>query len=152
MIQNNFCKFIMLPSGFLRCPNCDQADYPPADSNGGPKWIVPSDPNMWLIRPCVLKSDLKLLGNKSTTSGPGTELKKLLSYLGIFADGDCPCNAHASEMDHNGPDWCEQNIETVVGWLEEEATKRNLPFFRFAGRQIVKLAIWRARRKATHSK
>jgi hypothetical protein len=39
-------------------------------------------------------------------------------------------------MDRLGVDWCEQNLEKIVGWLKEEAIKRKLPFFRFAGRRL----------------
>lgn len=51
-------------------------------------------------------------------------------------------------MDEWGPDICEQNLPTIVGWLEEQAKARGLPFVRFAGEQAVKLAIRRARKKA----
>jgi hypothetical protein len=81
-------------------------------------------------------------------SGPGTELKALLKdWLGIQASPNCSCNARARQMDEWGPDLCEQNIPTIVGWLEEQATARKLPFVRFAAEQAVKLAIRRARKK-----
>jgi hypothetical protein len=84
-----------------------------------------------------------------TTGGPGTELKALLkSWLGIVATPNCSCNAHARQMDEWGPDVCEQNLPTIVGWLEGQAKARKLPFVRFLGEQAVKLAIRRARRKA----
>lgn len=83
------------------------------------------------------------------TSGPGTELKALLKdWLGIQASPNCSCNARARQMDEWGPDVCEQNLPTIVGWLEEQATARKLPFVRFAAEQAVKLAIRRARKKA----
>lgn len=44
-------------------------------------------------------------------------------------------------MNQQGCDWCEKHIDTVVGWLREEATKRKLPFIDFAGKLIVKRAI-----------
>src|SRR5699024_4347952 len=50
--------------------------------------------------------------------GPGTELKKLLSRIGIRALGNCQCNARAAEMDRGGADWCRENLETIVGWLK----------------------------------
>jgi hypothetical protein len=81
--------------------------------------------------------------------GPGTELKKLLkNWLGITASPNCACNARARQMDQWGPDLCEQNLPEIVGWLEEQARARNLPFVRFAGEQAVKLAIRRARKAA----
>lgn len=81
--------------------------------------------------------------------GPGTELKALLKdWLGIQASPNCSCNARARQMDEWGPDLCEQNLATIVGWLEEQAKARKLPFVRFAAEQAVKLAIRRARKKA----
>jgi hypothetical protein len=81
--------------------------------------------------------------------GPGTELKKLLSRIGISSTPDCSCNARARTMDENGCDWCEANIDTIVGWLREEATKRKLPFVDIAGRLLVKRAIRNARKAAS---
>jgi hypothetical protein len=83
------------------------------------------------------------------TSGPGTELKKLLKLIGITATPNCSCNARARTMDANGCDWCEANLETIVGWLREEATKRRLPFLDAAGRMLVKRAINNARKAAS---
>lgn len=84
--------------------------------------------------------------------GPGTELKRLLRrWLGIVATPDCPCNAHAAEMDRREaaePGWCEANVETIVEWLRAEATRRGLPFADAAGRLLVRRAIANARRKA----
>lgn len=82
-------------------------------------------------------------------SGPGTELKALLKdWLGIQASPNCSCNARARQMDEWGPDLCEENLPTIVSWLEEQAKARKLPFVRFAAEQAVKLAIRRARKKA----
>jgi hypothetical protein len=83
------------------------------------------------------------------TYGPGTELKKLLATIGITASPACSCNARAAEMDRKGCDWCEENIDTIVGWLREEATKRRLPFLDAAGRLLVKRAIRNARKAAS---
>lgn len=80
--------------------------------------------------------------------GAGTELKKMLAAVGIESTPNCACNRRAAEMDARGPDWCEENIDTIVGWLREEATKRNLPFLDAAGRLLVRRAIANARRAA----
>jgi len=85
------------------------------------------------------------------THGPGTELKKLLARVGITASPDCACNARAAEMDRREqetPGWCEANLDTIVGWLREQATARGLPFLDLAGRLLVKRAIQNARRNA----
>jgi len=81
-------------------------------------------------------------------SGPGTELKKLLARVGIIATPDCSCNARAAEMDRQGVKWCEANLDTIVGWLREQAEARGLPFIDLAGRLLVRRAIRNARRNA----
>jgi hypothetical protein len=82
-------------------------------------------------------------------AGPGTELKKLLSKIGIVATPTCSCNARAAKMDEWGPDVCEkEKMDEIVGWLREEATKRNLPFVDMAGRLIIRRAISNARKAA----
>lgn len=79
--------------------------------------------------------------------GPGTELKKLMRRHGINPDeAGCQCNAHAAKMDRLGNDWCEANIETIVGWMREEAERRGLPFVEFYARWLVKRSIKNARR------
>ena len=82
--------------------------------------------------------------------GPGTELKALLKRVGIVASPGCSCNTRAKLMDANElkePGWCEKNLETICDWLQEEATKRKLPFFRMAGKILVRKAIRNARKK-----
>jgi hypothetical protein len=73
-------------------------------------------------------------------------LKKLLKKIGITATPNCSCNARARTMDEKGCDWCEANIDEIVGWLREEAAKRGLPFVDMAGRMLVKRAIRNARK------
>lgn len=81
--------------------------------------------------------------------GPGTELKNLLSFFGIYSvPENCSCNARAAIMDAWGCDECERRIDEIVGWLREEAHKRGLPFVDVAGRMLVRRAIKNARRAA----
>lgn len=87
--------------------------------------------------------------NHAPVHGPGTELKKLLSRIGITATPNCSCNARARRMDEEEakePGWCEAHLDEIVGWLREEATKRGLPFLDAAGRVLVKRAISNARK------
>jgi len=44
-------------------------------------------------------------------------------------------------MDFMGTTWCENNIDTIVGWLKEESEKRGLPFIDWPTRVLVKKAI-----------
>jgi hypothetical protein len=87
-------------------------------------------------------------GQKLSTGRPGTELRTILASIGITASRGCSCAAKAHTMDELGIEWCEANIDTIVGWLREEAEKRGLPFLDVAGRMLVRRAIKNARRKA----
>lgn len=80
-------------------------------------------------------------------SGPGGHLKAILAAMGIKAGRHCSCSKRAAYMDYMGPRWCEENIELIVGWLQDEAKKRRLPFFKTAGRMLVRRAIMLARRR-----
>jgi len=100
-----------------------------------------------VIRNCVLLNEPPT----PPAHGPGTELKKLLAKVGITAAPDCACNARAAEMDRQGVEWCEANIDTIVGWLREQATARGLPFLDVAGRLLVRRAISNARKAAAGS-
>jgi hypothetical protein len=51
-------------------------------------------------------------------------------------------------MDRQGVEWCEGNLDTIVGWLREQAEARGLPFLYLAGRLLVRRAIANARRNA----
>jgi len=85
----------------------------------------------------------------SPSSGPGTELKKLLKSVGIEAKPDCSCNKRAQLMDQNEarePGWCEAHIEEISGWLQEEAKKRGLPYIASAGKLLIRIAIKRAKK------
>jgi len=79
-------------------------------------------------------------------SGPGTELKKLLSKLGLKPAPNCKCNTRMLVMNQMGIDWCKQHIDTIVGWLKEEADRAKLPFTKIGAKIIVKRAISNARK------
>lgn len=79
-------------------------------------------------------------------NGPGTQLSKMIKSLGIHMSDSCSCRRHALEMNEKGNDWCEQNIDTVVGWLEQEAKNRGLPFVKMVGKVMVGRAIKKSRK------
>lgn len=87
------------------------------------------------------------------SAGPGTELKKLLAswpWRLVATDG-CACSHRALLMNEHEavePGWCAANIDTIVGWLREEASARRLPFVNAAGRMLVRRAIKNAKRAA----
>lgn len=74
--------------------------------------------------------------------GPGCHLKRILGWMAIKDDGTCKCDEHAAQMDAWGPDGCEQNIGTILGWLRAASEKRFplVPFVDAAGLAM----IWRA--------
>lgn len=74
-------------------------------------------------------------------NGPGTVLSKMLAKIGIKSTPNCSCRRRAMEMNTRGPDWCAENVDTIVGWLREESEKRKLPFVDFAGRLLIQRAI-----------
>lgn len=78
--------------------------------------------------------------------GPGTELKKILARFGIKATVNCKCNTRARAMDDYGVEWCEDNLETIVEWMKEEAANRGVPFVSALARMIVRRAIADAKR------
>ena len=84
------------------------------------------------------------------TSGPGTELSKLLKRFGISPTPTCQCRAKQQQMDLWGCDECErpERIAEVVAVMRSEAEARGLPFLDMAGRLLVKRAISNARRNA----
>lgn len=79
--------------------------------------------------------------------GPGAELKRLLArWLGVKDSQGCRCDARAHKMNLWGCDGCEQRLDTIVGWLRDEAGRRGLPFFKPAASALVRAAIRAARK------
>jgi hypothetical protein len=119
------------------------------------------------VEPCILSRDGDLLTIDTThesypsvdrtekyykpvemiQDGAGSELKNLLRMVGITSSPNCKCNLYAAHMNNMGTEWCSDNIDEIVSWLKEEATKRKLPFSKALAKQVVKLAIRRAIKK-----
>jgi hypothetical protein len=134
-----FCSWLPCEDGRARCSRCGleircRERMPIA--------------NCWIEGDPPLPVPLAFAAEPPSGCLAGTALKSLLASIGITATPDCPCNARANEMDRRGCDWCEENIDTIVGWLREQAEARGLPFFDAAGRVIVRRAIKNARRAA----
>jgi hypothetical protein len=83
------------------------------------------------------------------TSGPGTELSRLLKRFGIEPTPTCKCRAKAAQMNAWGCDECAkpERIDEVVAVMREEAKARSLPFLDAAGRVLVRRAISNARKE-----
>lgn len=67
-------------------------------------------------------------GPNCKIGGPGTELKRLLKHLGVVSDSNCDCDWHVVEMDYWGSEKCRLEINTILGWLKESATKKEWPW------------------------
>jgi hypothetical protein len=84
--------------------------------------------------------------------GPGAILSQMIKSVGIVMTEGCSCKRHAILMNEKGNDWCEQNIDTIVGWLREESKKRKLPFIDTIGKLIVNRAIKKSRLLSSNQK
>lgn len=83
----------------------------------------------------------------TTASGAGTELKQLLNKLWLTPSANCRCDEHVAMMNLNGIQWCKDNIESIVGWLDTEARRVGYPFSKIAARALVRRAIKNAEKK-----
>jgi hypothetical protein len=150
-----------LPSchGECLCP----VDHEPVIKHGiegkCPRGLYPDDLEAVLAARLRAMEERRRLANdppqpprKNFTQGPGTELHKLLRGWPwrIEIEPGCACMRHILEMNEKGPDWCEANLDTVVGWLRIEHARRKMkmPFIEAGARLLVKLAIGKARKKA----
>ena len=78
--------------------------------------------------------------------GPGTVLSSMIKSLGIHMSDSCSCRRHALAMNEQGNDWCANNVDTIVGWLREEAKRRGLPFVDMIGKVMVNRAVKKSRK------
>lgn len=107
------------------------------------------------VQPCIVSEDGDMVTvnerhpsyPKAPGQGPGTELTKIIAWMGLTPAPGCACKKRARYMDKMGCDWCEQNMGQIVGWLQEEhaRTKSIIPFVSFAAEKLVRLAVRRAR-------
>ena len=81
--------------------------------------------------------------SKRRVTGVGSVLSSIFKTIGIVVSEDCSCKRHAVEMDRRGTRWCLDNLDKIVGWLEEEAKARELVFFR-AGVSLALYGLLRA--------
>lgn len=73
--------------------------------------------------------------------GVGFELEKLIKKLHLKPAAGCKCASRIQRMNTEGVDWCSNNIDTIVGWLEEEADRAKLPFNRTVAKLLIRRAI-----------
>jgi hypothetical protein len=78
--------------------------------------------------------------------GPGSILAGMFSALGIKATPNCSCKKRALEMNIRGIEWCEENLETICGWLREESQNRGIPYIDAVAKMVVKRAISKSKK------
>jgi hypothetical protein len=81
----------------------------------------------------------------TTPFGPGTELKKLISWFYSPDKKKCKCLTRIAKMNQWGPDKCEQRMDTIVRWLKHSARIHKVPFFEPAVKLLIKKAIKNSR-------
>ena len=79
------------------------------------------------------------------TTGPGTELSKMLSAWGIKESAKCSCKKMSRLMDGWGAACAtEPHLTTIIDHLQKEAKKRKLPFVRTLAKALVLRAVRRS--------
>lgn len=99
------------------------------------------------IRKCKQTGDMakasELINYFSKEIGPGTELKKSLSWF-YSPKKRCKCNTRIQKMNIWGPDECEKRIVTILRWLKHSARIARIPYIEF----VVKIVVLRAINKS----
>lgn len=93
-----------------------------------------------------LFASYKHLLTQVPASGPGTELKKLISWFYSPNKKKCNCLTRIAKMNAWGPDKCTERMDTIVRWLRHSARINKIPFFEPAVRLLIKQAIKNARK------
>lgn len=76
--------------------------------------------------------------------GPGSELTRLLNRFWVRYQPGCKCQDRAARMDDMGPEWCRENEDLILSWLEEEARRRGIPYIHSLAKMVLEAAISRA--------
>jgi len=144
--KNNTCDIssklanLDVPLDGKACTHCT-ADKKPCSEN-----LVTIGRAMITLRKNNLPIPKELVAKitpKPLLSGPGTELKKLVSWFVWLRDvADCQsCYNREQQMNQWGPNECRKNITTIVEWLRESAAKHSIPFSETLVKIIINKAI-----------
>lgn len=118
--------------------NCSWKDYEPPDVNGNRRvrcvvcGYVTRTSMAWpfskIYRECNGESPKELIApvHALSTYGPGTELKSILSELGIKPTASCGCEAMIAKMNQWGADGCEAHREEILAHLQSAYNSADL--------------------------
>lgn len=82
------------------------------------------------------------------TTGPGTELQKIISWLPVPRKKGCAsCNRMVARMNRWGPLGCKEKMEYILKKLEIAAKRRGVPFSRRLTEKLVMKAIKESTKK-----
>lgn len=90
-----------------------------------------------------LHAEIKqVLIDPASIQGPGTELKKLISWFPVPGKAKCKtCRNLELKMNRWGPATCELKIAYIVKKLKIAAKRRSIPFNEFIAKSLVMTAI-----------
>lgn len=119
-----------IEDGYYVCSSCGKRQKIPLRNIGRQKFVI---------------HNCSILETKRNEVMPkkkcGTILKNMLSKFGIKQEEGCACGHIETEMNDNGPDWCEAKLDYLVGRISKEAAKRKLPVTDWLIKQFVRRAI-----------
>ena len=91
-----------------------------------------------------------MITQKEPTHGqlPGTELRKLISWFVWDAKvKNCSiCKNREERMNRWGADKCQENIATILVWIQESAAQKGYPYSSRVASALVRKAIANSRR------
>lgn len=81
----------------------------------------------------------------TSANGPGTELKKIISWIPAPRKKGCAsCIRMVARMNRWGPEGCKQKMDYILKKLEIAAKRRGIPFSRTLTEKLVMKAINKA--------
>lgn len=115
-----FCPFTLNADGLWQCPDCGWIYKRKAEKSprrNCPKKLTPEQ--------LAQREAARAEQEEAAKHGPGTQLHKLITkFTGEKITASCGCKSHIAEMNRNGPAWCRENVDTIIGWMEEEIERR----------------------------
>lgn len=120
-------RFIMLHDTEIYGQNGEQ-EKAPGLLSGLQRWIK-EHPEWFVVYHTKEQYGLTVLGRQERDRpeepihlwapgyGPGTELKAIISSLGINPSASCDCNAKARQMDQWGVAGCREHRDEIIGWM-----------------------------------
>jgi rubredoxin len=115
------CPFALnFETGLWQCPDCGYVYKKKSDKPPRRNCPAKLTPEAKAQRQAAMAEQ-----ERAAAHGAGTQLHKLLKRLtGEGITASCGCKSHIATMNLNGPAWCRENVDTIVGWLEEEIERR----------------------------